>query len=81
MPKTVHLQYVAMLKDRVGNPGETVTTAASSVEMLYQEVAQRYHLPWPAAAMRPAINDNMVSWTTELEDGDRVIFLPPASGG
>jgi molybdopterin converting factor small subunit len=31
--------------------------------------------------MKVAVNDQMAALTMPLEDGDRVLFFPPVSGG
>ena len=81
MTKTIHIQYVAMLKDQAGKSEETLKTKSATLDHLYTELAEKHQFPWPASAMRPGINDNIAHWNSELQDGDRVIFLPPPSGG
>lgn len=81
MPKNVHLEYVAMLKERAGSGTETVRTEARTTACLYRELAERHGWPWPHNALRSAVNDRIAPWTHELGDGDRIVFLPPSSGG
>jgi len=81
MALSIHLHYVAMLKDRIGFSQETISTEAGDLAQLYQEISARYLLPWPAQSLRPAINERISDWTAKLNDGDHVIFLPPPSGG
>ena len=81
MKRTVHIHYVAMLRDRTGSSQESITTVAANVRQLYSEIAGKYEFPWPHDAFRPAINDTIQPWTSVIEDNDRVLFLPPSSGG
>jgi len=77
----IQIQYVAMLRERTGKSEERLTTAAETIGQLYQELAGSHGFPWPRQAFRPAINDRIVEWTTPLSNNDRVLFLPPSSGG
>jgi molybdopterin converting factor small subunit len=79
--KTVHLEYVAMIRETVGKPREALPTAAEDLAGLYADLAARYHLPWSREALRPALNDRIAAWDTAIAHGDRVLFLPPSSGG
>ncbi len=79
--KTIHLEYVAMFREKIGATGEAMSTMAADVTGLYEELSDRYALPWPKHAIRPAVNDRISGWHTALEDNDRVLFLPPSSGG
>lgn len=81
MALSIHLHYVAMLKDRIGFSRETVQTNAADLAELYGEIAGRYQLPWATASLRPAVNDRISTWSQPLSDGDHVMFLPPPSGG
>lgn len=79
--KTVHLEYVAMVRETVGKTGESLPTAAADLAGLYADLAARYHLPWSREALRPALNDRIVAWDTAIAHDDRILFLPPSSGG
>jgi len=81
MAQSIHVHYVAMLKDRTGFSQETITTEAGDLTQLYGEISKRYNLPWPTRSLRPAINDQLSDWNDKLSEGDHVIFLPPPSGG
>ncbi len=79
--KTVHMEYVAMIRETIGRDREALPTAASTVAALYDDLVTRYRLPWPKAAIRPAVNDRISAWDTPIADNDRILFLPPSSGG
>lgn len=79
--KTIHLEYVAMFREKIGAGKEAVSTHAADVTSLYDELAERHGLPWSKQSIRPAVNDRITGWETALADHDRVLFLPPSSGG
>jgi len=79
--KTIQLHYVAMLREHIGRPHEEISTTANDTTELYEELTKRYNLPWPSRTMRPAVNDTLAGWHYKLHDNDRVMFLPPSSGG
>jgi molybdopterin synthase sulfur carrier subunit len=79
--KTIHLAYVAMFREKIGSSGESIPTTAMDVTGLYDELTARYALPWSKHSIRPAVNDRITTWETALQDQDRVLFLPPSSGG
>lgn len=70
-----------MLKDLSGRNEESLQTVSETIQHLYDELAEKYAFPWPAQAMRPAVNDAVVNWDFSVSEGDRIIFLPPPSGG
>lgn len=79
--KRVHLQYFAVLREQAGRSVEERATAASTPAELYDEVRAAHGFTLPAALLRVAVNDEFCDWTTPLQSGDRVVFLPPVAGG
>lgn len=78
--KTIHIEYFAILRECAGTQTEFLETAAGTPEELYQELLSRY--PFPAAAtLKVAVNDEFGSWDMPLNDGDRLVFIPPVAGG
>jgi molybdopterin converting factor small subunit len=57
-----------------------VTTAATAAE-LYDDLAKQHGFSLPGARLRVAINDAFVPWTTPLQEGDGLVFIPPVAGG
>ena len=39
------------------------------------------HFALPAEGIKVAINDDFAAWDAPLEDGVRVVFIPPFAGG
>ena len=77
----LRIDYYASLRERRGLDGEDIQTAATNLHRLYTELATRYAFPLRADQVRPAVNDAFCDWDEPLSDGDRVVFVPPVSGG
>jgi len=79
--KAVHLLYFAAFHDATGCREENWQTDAATAAELYGEISARYGFPFDRSVLRVAKNDEVVSWSTELADGDLVAFLAPFAGG
>ena len=78
---TLTVQYFAILREQRGLTQETLTTSAATSAALYEELRARYAFTLPADRVRAAVNDDFVSGTTPLREGDRLVFIPPVAGG
>jgi molybdopterin synthase sulfur carrier subunit len=78
---TLHVQYFAILREQRGLTQETLTTSAATPTALYDELRARHAFTLPADRVRAAVNDDFVSATHALRDGDRLVFIPPVAGG
>lgn len=81
MPKTLTLQYFALLRDQRGLDTETLKTDAATAAELYAHLAQTHSFTLPTTALKVAINDEFATWDTPLADGDTLVFIPPVAGG
>ena len=79
--KQITIEYFAALKEQRGVTSETHATSALNARQLYQELVADHALGLKAESVKVAINDEFVSWDTELKDKDRVVFLSPFAGG
>ena len=79
--KTVHIQYFAVLRGQRGRSEETVRTRAQTARELYGELQKQYQFGLSIDLLRVAINEQFSDWQALLNSGDRVVFLPPVSGG
>lgn len=79
--KNIQVQYFAMLREQAGCDEEKVKTAAATPAALYEDLCRRHRFTQPAGGLRVAINDTFAGWNTPLEDGARVVFIPPFAGG
>jgi molybdopterin converting factor subunit 1 len=78
---TVEARYFAAFREHVGIETEVWTVAACSAGELFARVAEKYQLLDAAARCKVAVNDELADWSTNLKDGDTVLFFPPVAGG
>ncbi len=78
---TLHITYFAALCDATGREEETLKTEAETAKALFQELTEKYCWPFSEANILVAINDRYRPVDTSLQEGDRVVFIPPVSGG
>ena len=78
---TVTLQYYAQLREQAGSSGEQLTTSASSLRELYDELRVRHRFSLPADALKVAVNAKFTDWGRAVGDGDTIVFIPPVAGG
>jgi molybdopterin-guanine dinucleotide biosynthesis protein A len=79
--KTVNLLYFAKLREARGLDEEQVTTAACTAAGLYEEIRFLHRLPLELDALRCARNGDFCDWSTRIEQGDELVFIPPVAGG
>ncbi len=80
-PRTIRVQYYAILREQAGRSEETVVTAAATPADLYAELAGRHGLRLAREHLKVAINAEFGEWSTRLADHDTVVFIPPVAGG
>ncbi|MBV8515452.1 MAG: MoaD/ThiS family protein [Acidobacteria bacterium] len=79
----LNVLFFGRLKDAIGHGQECVEIPPDSrIEDLFTHCVARYP---ELAAHRKAVavsrNREFAAWTTPLQSGDEVAFLPPVSGG
>jgi molybdopterin converting factor subunit 1 len=77
----LYLRYFASIREALGKREETIEAPeGATVESIWERlVAQR-----PALLQqryRPAVNQEYVTPSATLHDGDELVFIPPVSGG
>ena len=77
----LHIQYFALLKDQRGLSEETIDTDATDPEEVYQLLKAANGFTLPIAALKVAVNEDFADWSTQLNDGDTLVFIPPVAGG
>ncbi len=77
----VRIQYYAVLREQAGVADESVETRATTPAELYDEVRRAHGFTLPRNLLRVAVNDEFGEWLQKLQDGDRVVFIPPVAGG
>lgn len=81
MTMTIHVQYFAVLREQAGHSQETRQTDAPTPADLYEEARAEHGFTLPRTLLRVAVNDEFSDWSTALQPGDRVVFIPPVAGG
>lgn len=77
----VQVNYFAWLRERAGRDGETIDTSAATPAQLWTELDARHDFSTERRHLRVAVNDAFAGWDTLLSEGDRIVFIPPVSGG
>jgi len=76
---TVH--YFAKLRDLTNKEKESIEIAINSTpKNIYKQLDRIYGLP-DNPNLKIAINDSFASWESELKDKDKLVFIPPVTGG
>jgi len=69
------------LREQAGRTEETLQTAATTPVDLYRELARKHGLQLEEILLRVSVNEQFTDLCGALHDGDRVVFIPPVSGG
>lgn len=77
----VQVNYFAWLREKAGCDGETLETSAATPAQLWTELDARHDFATERHHLRVAVNDAFADWDVALSAGDRVVFIPPVSGG
>lgn len=82
---TLEILYFAWVRERIGEPRETVTTDATTVAELVDELRareDRYALAFSdLSALRVALDQDLADFDAPLADVREVAFFPPMTGG
>lgn len=82
---TLEVLYFAWLRERIGQPRETITTKAETVRDLIAQLAAMDD--WHAQAfsdmraVRCAVDQKLVDLDAPLGNAREVAFFPPMTGG
>ena len=78
----VTVQYFATLRVAAGTSTETWTINESeTARSLFARISARHPISQPLADLRVAINDEFADEDSALRNGDKLVFIPPVSGG
>lgn len=80
-PRTLRVQYYAILREQAGRSEETLDTTAGTPAELYDELRRRHPFQLTAAQLKVALNSEFSDWQAPLRHGDTVVFIPPVAGG
>lgn len=77
--------YFAWVRERIGEPRETVETGATTVAALVDELKareERYALAFSdLSALRVAVDQELADFDAPLAGAREVAFFPPMTGG
>ena len=77
----LRVQYFALFREVTGHSEEQLTTSATDIEALFNELRDRHPALQRFEQMKVAVNDEMADWQTQLSEGDTVLLFPPVAGG
>ncbi|WP_160830149.1 MoaD/ThiS family protein [Saccharibacter sp. 17.LH.SD] len=77
----IYLEYFAQLRDLAARSHEERETTVTTPAALYEDIKKEYCFPFHRKQLRVAVNDAFVPWDYPLKAGERVVFIPPVTGG
>lgn len=77
----VTIRYFALFREQAGREEEILTIEPCRVGELYEQLRTSRGLSLDSDRVRFARNDQYCGHECMLTDGDRVVFIPPLSGG
>lgn len=77
----VTIEYFAVFRAQAKCTSEDVPFDGASLVALYESAKARHGFALTRDSVHVAVNDAYASWDTVLNPGDRVVFIPPVSGG
>lgn len=82
---TLTLRYFAWVRERVGEPSETIETGATTVAELVEELRSResrYALAFAdLRSVRVAVDQEVADFAAPIAGAREVAFFPPMTGG
>ena len=81
MKKTLHIQYFALLREQAGVNEQQLQSEALTPAQLYDQLRMEHGFSLSRTQLRAVVNEEFVNWEQALNDGDRVVFIPPVAGG
>jgi molybdopterin converting factor subunit 1 len=75
------VRYFALFREQTGCESENVEWPGGTAKDLFELMSAKHSALQAEAAALLAVNDEMRSWDTTVDDGDEVLFFPPVAGG
>jgi molybdopterin synthase sulfur carrier subunit len=79
--KNIQILFFGKLKESWNSSKKSMQTQAKNLEELYAELVSIAKEIPHKPSIKVAINEEFTDWDSEINDGDVIAFLPPASGG
>ncbi|RYZ73794.1 MAG: molybdopterin converting factor subunit 1 [Proteobacteria bacterium] len=77
----VTVEYFASLREQSGVDQEQVQVRARNYLELYRELQSKHGFDLDAAHVQVAVNDEFTLMSHPVQEGVRVVFIPPIAGG
>lgn len=77
----VTVEYFALFRQCARKSEESVHLEGADAAALYDALRKRYRFPLAKDSIHLVVNDAYSPWEKPLQPGDRVVFIPPVSGG
>lgn len=77
----LHIEYFAALREQAGITTQMLTTEFNDAQRVYAQLAGQHGFTQTPGDLKLAVNDEFTHWDHPLCDGDRIVFIPPVSGG
>ena len=81
MSKSIEVSYFAVFREKAGRDSETFKTKSETALDLFNEIKKIHGFGETQGSCKVAINNDLVQWDAKIEDGDKILFFPPVSGG
>ena len=75
------VEYFALFRSCARKGEETLIVEDHLPASLYDSLRAKYQFPLDRQQVHLAVNDRYSPWDQPLRQGDRVVFIPPVSGG
>lgn len=79
--KSIKLVYFALLREKANKESEEINTEAKTYGELYLELSHRYNFELPNHMVQVAVDDFFTSMSSEIQDHQKIVFIPPVAGG
>lgn len=79
--KSIKILFFGKLKEVWLTSRMEIQTGSHNIDELYAELLSSAVYEPFKPSIKVAVNDEFCEWDTEIQEGDEVAFLPPASGG
>jgi molybdopterin-guanine dinucleotide biosynthesis protein A len=77
----VTVEYFAVFRAQAKRASEEIALDGASLTEVYDRMRARHGFVLERDSIHVAINDVYASWDAVLQPGDRLVFIPPVSGG
>ena len=79
--KKVNIKYFALLRDQAKVESETHESTSKTYSELYEELKKVHGFTLDSSMIQIAVNDEFIDKNSTIEDGAKVVFIPPVTGG